>query len=77
MIGLFPVMALTGKRAAEALTTCRQDDWIVLTATPPVDLPCHILSPETLRTTGAVALYRENGKIRQVTARQVIARWRT
>lgn len=67
----WPVTALTGKRAAEALTTCRQDDWIVLTATPAVDLPCHILSPETLRATGAVALYRENGKIRQVTARQV------
>lgn len=67
----WPVTALPGKRAAEALTTCGRDDWIVLTASPLVDLPCHVLTPETLRTTGAVALFREDGKIRQLTAREV------
>jgi len=67
----WPVVALPGKVAAEALTTCRRDQWIVLTAAPAADLPCHVLTPETLRSTGAVALYREEGKIRQVTAREV------
>ncbi|MEQ9675369.1 MAG: ComEC/Rec2 family competence protein [Roseovarius indicus] len=67
----WPVIAVSGKRAAEALTTCRPEDWIVLTAAPVSDLPCHVFTPETLRETGAVALFREDGKIRQVTARQV------
>jgi competence protein ComEC len=53
------------------LTTCRPEDWIVLTAAPVSDLPCHVFTPETLRETGAVALFREDGKIRKVTARQV------
>lgn len=67
----WPITALSGKRAAEALATCRREDWIILTAAPSTDLPCHVLTPETLRTTGAVALFRENGKVRKVTARQI------
>ncbi|MEQ8292094.1 MAG: ComEC/Rec2 family competence protein [Marinovum algicola] len=67
----WPVIALPGKRAAEALTTCRRDDWIVLTAAPTVELPCRVITPETLRATGAIALFDEGGKIRQVTAREV------
>lgn len=67
----WPVTALRGKRAADALTDCRPGEWVVLTASPPKELPCNVLTPETLRHTGAVALYRENGKIRHLTARQV------
>ena len=67
----WPVIALSGKRAAEALTTCRPDDWIVLTAMPTVDLPCRVITPETLRATGAIALFDDGGKVREVTAREV------
>lgn len=67
----WPVTALTGKRAAEALTTCDSGEWVVLNAAPAVELPCNVFTPETLRGTGAVALFREDGKIRQLTAREV------
>ena len=67
----WPVRALRGKRAAQALKDCRPQEWIVLTAEPKAGLPCHVLSPKTLRRTGAVALYREDGRIRPLTARAV------
>lgn len=70
----WPVRALSGKRRAEALTGCRPEEWIVLTARPVRDLPCHVLGPDDLRRTGAVALYREGGKIRLLTAREVTGR---
>jgi len=68
----WPVRALPGKRAAEALTVCEPGEWLVLTATPKAGLlPCHVLTPEKLRQTGAVALYRDGDKIRARTAREV------
>jgi len=67
----WPVRAMPGKRAAAALSGCKPEEWIVLTASPPEDLPCTIFSPETLRRTGAIALYRDGGRIRKVTARDV------
>jgi competence protein ComEC len=67
----WPVSARPGKRAAEALTDCAPGAWIVLTAEPRADLPCRVLSPDTLRRSGAVALYRDDGGIRAVTARDV------
>ncbi len=67
----WPVRAISGKRRAEELTDCDPEEWIVLTASPGRDLPCHVLGPDDLRRTGAVALFRENGKIRLLTAREV------
>ncbi|WP_397542166.1 ComEC/Rec2 family competence protein [Roseovarius salis] len=67
----WPVRALRGKRAAAALTGCAPGEWIVLTAEPQDGLPCNLLTPRTLRETGAVALYREDGQIRVVNARDL------
>ena len=67
----WPITALPGKRAARTLTSCRPGEWVVLTESPPAPLPCQVISPDSLHATGSVALYRKNGEIRQLTARQV------
>lgn len=67
----WPVRVLRGKTAALALSDCAPQDWIVLTAEPRAGLPCHVLTPKTLRRSGAVALYREEGRIKALTARAV------
>lgn len=70
-----PLRALRGKKAARRLTDCAAGDWIVLNVVPEegtvADLPCTVLHPETLRKSGALTLYRRDGGIVQVTARQI------
>ena len=70
----WPVRALRGKRAARALSDCAPGEWIVLTAEPRAGLPCHVLSPRTLRRSGAVALYREGDRITALSVRAVTGR---
>ena len=69
------VRALGGKRAAEALTDCAPHEWVVLNAAPPegrvASLPCTVLTPASLRRTGAVALYATPDGVRVVTAREL------
>ncbi|MEM7075898.1 MAG: ComEC/Rec2 family competence protein [Pseudomonadota bacterium] len=70
-----PILALTGARAAATLTACAPADLVVLNvalpADLPVDLPCRVIHPDTLRDTGAIALYAEPGGLREVTARDI------
>jgi competence protein ComEC len=71
----FHITALSGKRAAQALTSCDKGDWVVMNVDPPHDgLPCTIIHPGSLRKTGALALYGlyDEGKaLRVVSARQI------
>nr|WP_135505257.1 ComEC/Rec2 family competence protein [Roseovarius aestuariivivens] len=67
----WPVLALRGKRAAAELRDCAPETLVVLTVDPAPDLPCRILTPKGLRDTGALALYRTETGIREVTARDL------
>ncbi|MEQ9260691.1 MAG: ComEC/Rec2 family competence protein [Roseovarius sp.] len=77
----WPLIVVSGKRAVAGFTGCAGAEWVVLSHVPEgrargdlAALPCTVLTPETLRQTGAVALYRGDpgGKdFRLVTARQV------
>jgi competence protein ComEC len=70
-----PVRALGGKRAAAALTDCARDEWVVLNTAPPegrlAELPCTVLTPDSLRETGSVALYANENGVRMVTTRDI------
>ncbi|MEI4232545.1 ComEC/Rec2 family competence protein [Roseovarius sp. D22-M7] len=70
-----PVRALGGKRAAEGLTECATGEWVVLNTAPPegrvASLPCTVVTPASLRKTGAIALYRTETGVRTVTARDL------
>ena len=68
-----PVLALRGKRAAASLTNCTPETLVVLSvdAAPKPDLPCRVLTPKRMKTTGAIALYRTGNGVRQVTAREI------
>jgi len=69
------IRALSGKRAARALTTCDKSEWVVMNVEPPYDgLPCTIIHPGSLRKTGALALYglyNDEKSLRVVSARQI------
>ncbi len=65
------ILALRGKRAAEALEDCDGHDWVVLSADPGRALPCTVFHPGTLRKTGAVALRQGPGGVKILTARHV------
>ena len=67
----YDIVPVRGKRAAQALTDCAEQDWVVMNVTPPHRLPCRVISPETLKKSGALALYRTGHGIRVVTARQI------
>ncbi len=67
----FNITAIRGKREAEALTDCAEMEWVVMNVDPPHDLPCHVIHPETLQKSGALALYRTEEGIRTVSARQI------
>lgn len=67
----WPVLALRGKRAAEALTDCTPETLVVLSVDPAPDLPCRVLTPERMKRTGALALYRTETGIQQITAREI------
>lgn len=69
--GAIAVIALRGKRAMRAFTTCGKDSWVVMNVAPEADLPCTVLHPEFLRETGAVALYDTDSGVTALTARQV------
>jgi competence protein ComEC len=70
-----PVRALGGKRAAEAMTDCAPGEWVVLNSAPPdgraATLPCTLITPASLRRTGAMALYRTGDGVRVVTVRDI------
>ncbi len=77
--GGISITALRGKRAAAAFTGCAGGDWVVLNTEPPEGLAqtsdCTLLTPSTLRKTGAIALYdgagtREGRSPRIITARE-------
>jgi competence protein ComEC len=66
-----PVIHLSGKRAAEAFTSCVEGQLVVSSVPLPHQrLPCVVHDPDTLRETGAVAYrYMPDGTLRQITAR--------
>ena len=65
-----PVLHLHGKRAIAGFEGCGAVGLVVASAELPRDDPaCLILDPETLRATGAVAIYLRQGSPRIVTAR--------
>lgn len=68
---IYKITAVRGKRAAQALTSCDADEWVVMNVDPPNDLPCRVIHPETLKKSGSLALYRTDEGIKTVTARQV------
>ncbi|MFK7939048.1 MAG: ComEC/Rec2 family competence protein [Roseovarius sp.] len=73
---LLQVQALRGKTGARAARDCSDGQWVVLNVDPPYqakDLPCHLLHPDTLRKSGALALYRSDkgGALRMVSAHAV------
>lgn len=69
------ITAISGKRAAQALTTCDKAEWVVMNVAPPYEgLPCTIIYPGSLRQTGALALYGlydADKALRVVSARQI------
>ncbi|WP_299842425.1 ComEC/Rec2 family competence protein [uncultured Roseovarius sp.] len=67
----YNITTIRGKRAAEALTDCADQEWVVMNVDPPHDLPCKVIHPKTLKKSGALALYRTDQGIRTVTARQI------
>ncbi len=86
--GGITITAVRGKRAAAALTGCGAGEWLVLNAAPPDDLAqatgCTVLTPHTLRDSGAIALYSRDDEgpdfgPRIVTAREVsgVRLWNT
>ncbi len=71
---LWPIVALRGQRAADALSDCHGAKWVVLNKTPATDIRlsnCEVFTPASLRQTGAIALYDREGRLVPVTARQV------
>ena len=67
----FNITAVSGKRAAAALTECGVNDWVVMNVSPPHDLPCTVIHPKTLAQSGALAIYRTPAGLRTVTARDI------
>ncbi len=69
------ITAISGKRAAQALTTCDKSEWVVMNVAPPYEnLPCTVIYPGSLRQTGALALYGlydPDKALRVVSARQI------
>ena len=83
--GGISIIALRGKRQAATLTECRDNDWVIMDAPPPDTViktsGCVMLTAETLRETGAIALYDrgKNMQPRVVTTREVsgVRLWNT
>ncbi|WP_255010918.1 ComEC/Rec2 family competence protein [Roseovarius sp. M141] len=72
------ITAVRGKRAAAALTGCAAGEWVVLNTAPPEEWArasgCTLLTPTTLRKTGAIALYERRGEGHSLGPRIVTAR---
>ena len=69
--GGIAVKAVRGKRAAAALNGCDGADWLVFNTQPPEGLDCTVVGPESLRDTGALALFATKQGLRVVSARQI------
>ncbi len=67
----WPITAVRGKRAAEEFTDCAAKEWVVFNNVPQAELPCRAIHPGTLKETGALAIWREKGGLRAVTARDM------
>ena len=66
------IIALSGKRAAQALESCDRTAWVVMSVEPPrPDLGCRIIHPAKLKETGAMALYDRDGSVEVITAREI------
>ncbi|HEY9039697.1 MAG TPA: ComEC/Rec2 family competence protein [Roseovarius sp.] len=76
--GGISITAVRGKRAAAALTGCAAGEWVVLNTEPPEGLArasgCTLLTPKSLRRTGAIALYDSGDKVSGSGPRVVTAR---
>ena len=71
-----PIIPVRGKRGAAAFQGCDRGDWVVMNTVPQQGsvfngLPCRVVHPETLRHTGALALYKDGDGLREVSARQI------
>ena len=64
------LLVLSGKRAAQS-ASCRKGDWLISNTSIDKTLPCRLYDPETLRRTGAVAVYFTDAGPRIETARQL------
>lgn len=62
---------VTGKRATAAFDTCAKADLVVMNVVQPHNLPCQVIDLNSLRETGALALYPQANGLRIVTAREV------
>ncbi|MEL6609118.1 MAG: ComEC/Rec2 family competence protein [Pseudomonadota bacterium] len=51
--------------------TCTQDEVLIVTQAPEQAVPCRVLTPETLRETGAIAVYETDEAPREITAHGV------
>ena len=71
-IGGREVIHLSGKRARAAFGACRADQIIVLSVVPdpPLTGGCDVFDPDRLRSTGAIALTLDKGRVTMQTARQ-------
>ncbi|MEL6647374.1 MAG: ComEC/Rec2 family competence protein [Pseudomonadota bacterium] len=70
----WPIVALRGQKAVDALSGCGGAKWLVLNKNPASVLQfegCEVLTPRSLQKTGAIALYDRDGILKPVTARQV------
>ncbi|MEO0751585.1 MAG: ComEC/Rec2 family competence protein [Pseudomonadota bacterium] len=70
----WPIVALRGQKAVDAVSGCAGAKWLVMNKTPASVLQfegCEVLTPASLRHTGAVALYERDGALEPLTARQV------
>ncbi|WP_299353237.1 ComEC/Rec2 family competence protein [uncultured Shimia sp.] len=60
-----------GKKASLAFSDCTARDIVVFTHDAPDDLPCRVLTPESLRNTGSIAFSQKGGVLKMTTAREV------
>ncbi len=80
VVGAATGLHFTGRGAADrAIAGCQDADIVVVSVTIAVDGPCTLLDQKTLRSTGAIALYREGSGFRVVTAAERAGRriWNT
>jgi competence protein ComEC len=71
-----PIIPVRGKRGAAAFQGCNPGDWVVMNTIPQKPgvfsgLPCRVVHLGTLRKTGALALYLDADRVREVSARQI------
>ena len=70
----WPIVALRGQKAVDAVSGCDGAKWLVLNKNPASTLQfdgCEVLTPRSLQKTGAIALYDRDGALEPLTARQV------